>query len=575
MSTTTVSGTVVDPDGIAWANGTVTFQLINPNPQIAPNVGGVPLTIAQTDFTIPLDGTGSFSQAVTSTSSITPALTQWRITFDSNTSAVAQALNVMPINGTTQSLNTQIAAQIQVIRLSASPSTRAYADIEIMATPPAGATYYNTTTNVTRLWTGATWINAGLGGGASVTLEQILPGPGAYTFNHNLNSLNYILTAFARQGSGYGAVTVASIPIDANNASVIIPAAGDYICCFAATPAIIPDFFIITTPTTAINFQPTMSGTQQILITVNQSAIGGYSSTVTYSITAGLPTGVTGVFAPTTITGTGTSTLTLSFPSTQASSTFTLTIQGTDGVKTHSVNTSSITIGNINQGLIEGWQMNDGSGSAFADSAGTSNTETIVTGSLTWGTNTGFPGSSASFSGYTHGANHTATNFDGTAAFSVAAWVNLPAAAGEVALVSTLNPSNNFQGWELNASPSPTNFFPEFFLINTYPTNCIQVKGNNSFAPSSGIHHMVVTYSAATKTASDVVFYLDGVQLTNQTPVQNNLTLSTANAINANFMARQDGTDPGASGSIMAAVRIWNRVLSSTDVTNYFNAGVK
>lgn len=167
MATTTVTGTVVDPDGIAWANGQVIMQLINPNPNIQPSVGGVPLTFNQMNIVANLDGAGAFSQAVTSTSSIVPALTQWRVTFDSNTSAVAQSLSIQQINGASLSLNTQIAAQIQAIRLGASPSTRAYADIEIMSPPPSGATYYNVTSNVTRQWNGSAWVNAGSGGGSS------------------------------------------------------------------------------------------------------------------------------------------------------------------------------------------------------------------------------------------------------------------------------------------------------------------------------------------------------------------------------------------------------------------------
>lgn len=170
MSTTTVTGTVVDPDAIAWAGGTAIFKLINTNPNITPNVNGVPLTAAQQNFVVNLDNTGSFSTTVTDTNTIQP-LSKWQVEFTSNTSAPAQYLTPLVITGGSQSLNTQIAAQIVAIRLTAGTSTRAYADIEIIATPPAGAVYYNTTSNTTRVWNGTSWTSQG--GGGSASLRQV------------------------------------------------------------------------------------------------------------------------------------------------------------------------------------------------------------------------------------------------------------------------------------------------------------------------------------------------------------------------------------------------------------------
>lgn len=172
MSTTTVTGTVVDPDGIAWASGQAIFKLINSNPNIVPSVGGVPLTQAQQNFSVPLDGTGSFSTSVTDTATIMP-ISQWQVEFTSNTSSSAQYLTKMNITGASQSLNIQIAAQIIAIRLPASPFTRAYADIEIYSPPPAGATYYNTTSNSTRLWNGSSWVSGGGGSVKQVSASSI------------------------------------------------------------------------------------------------------------------------------------------------------------------------------------------------------------------------------------------------------------------------------------------------------------------------------------------------------------------------------------------------------------------
>lgn len=166
--TTTASGTVTDSDSIAWQNGTISFSLVSNNPNIPPTVGGVPLTPSQINFTINLDGTGSFSTTVADTNFVQP-LSLWAIKICSNTSAPCNTLVNMKITGASQSLTATINSQIQAIRLAAGYSTRAYADVEITPTPQPGGTYYNTVQNVTRQWNGSAWANSGGGGGSGVT----------------------------------------------------------------------------------------------------------------------------------------------------------------------------------------------------------------------------------------------------------------------------------------------------------------------------------------------------------------------------------------------------------------------
>ncbi|WP_266158105.1 beta strand repeat-containing protein [Dyella silvatica] len=68
--------------------------------------------------------------------------------------------------------------------------------------------------------------------------------------------------------------------------------------------------------------------------TVTQTAIGGFNSAVTLSV-SGLPTGVSAVFSPPSITGTGTSTLTFTAASTVvAPATSTVTVTGTTAAGT-------------------------------------------------------------------------------------------------------------------------------------------------------------------------------------------------------------------------------------------------
>lgn len=408
------------------------------------------------------------------------------------------------------------------------------------------------------------------GAGATATLENVYTAPGSFTFAHNLNSLFYQAHCWTRSGgSSYAPATWSDNPIDVNDANVTVPSAGDYICSFNAAAAIAAGFTVAVSPSTLL-YEPTMSGTQNPTFTVNQSASGGYTGTATYS-TSSLASGMTGAFSPTTITGTGSNTLTLSFPATQTPASTTFNIAGNDGTNTHTVS-PTITVGNINEGMIECWAGTDGSGNSFADSCGTGNTQTLQAGSLTWGTNAGFPGSTATFSGgaYLAGTNQTATNFSGATPFSVSAWLNLAGASGTT-VISTLDTTNNFVGWELALQVSP-DYHEHAFLINSYPTNALEV-GTSNCALGVGNHFVVMTYSAATKTSSDVVFYLDGAVCTNATPVENSLSGSMVNTKNATLGARTDGSS-NFSG-ILAYTRIYNRVLSSTDVTNYFNAGAR
>src|SRR5712664_2926370 len=77
---TTLTGTVVDPDGQAWIGGTwkIAFQPNSSIPNInAYNINGVPLVPSVMNQSGSLDGTGSFSVTVYQSLVITPALSSW------------------------------------------------------------------------------------------------------------------------------------------------------------------------------------------------------------------------------------------------------------------------------------------------------------------------------------------------------------------------------------------------------------------------------------------------------------------------------------------------------------------
>jgi hypothetical protein len=413
--------------------------------------------------------------------------------------------------------------------------------------------------------------NGSGGGGASATLENVYSAPGSFTFAHSLNSTFYQLHCVTRSGGGYASATYSDFPVDANDATVSVPSAGDYICSFSSVNALAPTFSVATTPSTLL-YEPTMTGTQGPTFTVNQTGIGSYSGTATYS-TSGLASGMTGAFSPTTITGTGSNTLTLSFPFSQTPATTSFTVSGNDGTNTHTAN-PSITVGNINSGLVECWPMNDGSGTTLADGCGTGNTQTLVTGSLTWQANAGLPGTTAllSSTAYLSGTNQTATNFNGSTPFSVSTWVILSGTGNTRAVMSTVDVSNNSIGWALNLNLQATNSWDVGVqLINNYPSNAIDISCTNQFISSGTAHYIAVTYDGS-KTAAGIIPYVDSVPCTKGINFDT-LTGSIANTIPLTIGAVPNGILP--LDGVEAYTRIYNRVLSQTDITNYFNAGAR
>jgi uncharacterized membrane protein len=97
----------------------------------------------------------------------------------------------------------------------------------------------------------------------------------------------------------------------------------------------VPDFTLAASPASQSANQGTTA-----TYTVTQTALGGYSGTVTLSV-SGLPTGATATFTPASLTGSGTSSLAISTTASTPVGSYPLTITGTDGILTH---TASITL---------------------------------------------------------------------------------------------------------------------------------------------------------------------------------------------------------------------------------------
>jgi regulation of enolase protein 1 (concanavalin A-like superfamily) len=108
---------------------------------------------------------------------------------------------------------------------------------------------------------------------------------------------------------------------------------------------------------------------------------GGFSGTVTFSV-SGLPTGATGTFSPTSVSGSGSSTLSVSTSGSTPSGSYTLTVSGTSGSLSHNdtvtLNVSDFTVSvtpasqTVAAGQSTNYTVNLGNNNAFTGTIGLS-----------------------------------------------------------------------------------------------------------------------------------------------------------------------------------------------------------
>lgn len=126
VSFTLVTGTVVDPNGLAYANGTITATLvISGSPVFGGAAQGVPTPPANTPYTPPtqpvgLDKTGSFTMQLADNNALLPSGSQWNFQVCSAVGTIQPAGGKGPvcftlaspitITGTTQSISTNLNA---------------------------------------------------------------------------------------------------------------------------------------------------------------------------------------------------------------------------------------------------------------------------------------------------------------------------------------------------------------------------------------------------------------------------------------------------------------------------------
>lgn len=133
------------------------------------------------------------------------------------------------------------------------------------------------------------------------------------------------------------------------------------------------DFSISATPSSQ-----TVTQGNGTTYTATIGALNGFTGTASLSV-SGLPTGATGSFRPTSVTGSGSSTLTVSTATTTPAGTYTLTITGVDGSLSHSA-TVTLVVNSATGGLPTGWTDQDIGSVSIAGSASYSGGTYTVSG---------------------------------------------------------------------------------------------------------------------------------------------------------------------------------------------------
>lgn len=205
---TTVSGTVVDPNGYTWSYGTVTALFRG-----APNYNGHSIWSGGTLNTIPAtvstDSGGNFSITLPSNTSITPSGSTWQLNFCPN-ETLQCAVIVVSVTGTTYNPVPAITTQNAWPTSQIGPTqiSKVYNTAQV-GTPPInqGGMVYNTTNQTMYVYGTSGWTPFAFVGGLPVITNP----SGNQTVTQPINTIFNFIT------SGTGAVEVNGYPVVTTN----------------------------------------------------------------------------------------------------------------------------------------------------------------------------------------------------------------------------------------------------------------------------------------------------------------------------------------------------------------------
>jgi hypothetical protein len=162
-------------------------------------------------------------------------------------------------------------------------------------------------------------------------------------------------------------------------------------------------------------------------------------------------------------------------------------------------------------------------------------------------------------------------DFDGSAPFSIAAWVKTNSAdpATDMKIVSKRDHSSPFRGYALEVRGTSGGNPYRLALTNTNNTNDLRAFFGS--VSDSGWHYVVATYDG-NKDISGIRGYVDGREqvVTNNS---NTLTGTVANSFAFNIGSTND-TNSNPFAGALDEVRMYNRVLSPAEIKNLYNSSI-
>jgi hypothetical protein len=231
-------------------------------------------------------------------------------------------------------------------------------------------------------------------------------------------------------------------------------------------------------------------------------------------------------------------------------------------------------------GLVGYWDFNDGAGTIAKDKSGQGNngTLTLMDPATDWVA--GKIGSNAlDFDGsndYVELGNVSALNFERTDSFSIGTWIKTTGVTSDQIIFSKQDNSGDVsnRGYVFHTDVSGTNARIGLDLVSTWSTNVIEVRSNTTtgtIISDNEWHYVVVTYDGSSS-ASGVNFYVDGTIEPMET-VKDTLSATTQTSESVQISGRE-GSNIVFNGSI-DDVRIYNRALSASEITNLYNSQKK
>ena len=166
--TATVTATVQDGAGQAYANGTVNVQFVQAINSNGPfTVSGSAIQLNGSTYTGPtnfnLDGTGSFSITMSRNDFIQPSKSQWQFIICSNADSPCTTLTTT-IASSSVSLSSLINSVLPATSVNSMRIPRAYQDSEIALTPNWGQFYFNVLDGSFHVYNNGLWTQVPLTG---------------------------------------------------------------------------------------------------------------------------------------------------------------------------------------------------------------------------------------------------------------------------------------------------------------------------------------------------------------------------------------------------------------------------